>query len=85
MTNPPASGMFARIFINLVCAAESTAAIQSPFGSNAVRQARVVCSALSGSPRRAEYSSPAESFHCASPEYARKTTGRTTPSASACE
>ena len=64
-------------------AARSTAGIQSPFGSSAVRQAREVCSGVRGSPSRAENSSPALSRQRASPEYARKTTGRTTPSANA--
>ena len=40
-------------------AAASTAGIHSPPGSSAVRQARAVCSAVSGSPRRAVISSPA--------------------------
>ncbi len=66
-------------------AARNTAGIQSPFGSRVVRHARAVCSALNGSPRRAACSSPALSRQRASPEYAMKTTGRTTPSARASE
>ena len=45
-----------------------TAGIHSPTGSSAVRQARAVCSAVSGSPSRAACSSPALSRQRASPE-----------------
>ena len=83
MTKPPASGMCLRIWIRRVWAARSTDGIQSPPGSSAVRQARVVSSGLMIVPSRAENSSPAESRHRASPEYARNTTGRTTPSRNA--
>ena len=64
-------------------AAASTAGIHSPPGSSAVRHARAVCSAVSGSPSRAVISSPALVRQLDVPEYARNTTGRTTPSASA--
>lgn len=65
MTNPPASGTWVRICSSRVCAARRTAGIQSPCGSSAVRHALAVCSALSGSPRRAAYP-PALSFQRAS-------------------
>ncbi|SLH35127.1 Uncharacterised protein [Mycobacteroides abscessus subsp. abscessus] len=69
ITRPPASGIpDSRFWRSRMSAARSTAEIQSPAGSSAVRQARAVCSGLSGSPRRAECSSPALSRQCASPE-----------------
>ena len=80
---PPASGTWSRSCRSRVSAAAITAGIHSPAGFSAVRHARAVCSALSGSPRRAACSSPALSRQRASPEYAMNTTGRTTPSASA--
>ena len=51
-----------------VSAAQITAGIHWPLGSSAVRQARAVCSALSGSPNRAACSSPALVRQRASPE-----------------
>ena len=66
---PPASGMPpSRNWLSRVSAALITAGIHSPSGSSAVRQARAVCSALSGSPRRAANSSPALLRQRASPE-----------------
>ena len=64
-------------------AARSTCRIQSPFGSSAARQAWESWSLVSGSPSVAAISSPARVRHRISPAYARKITGRTTPSASA--
>src|ERR1700688_3885607 len=52
MTMPPASGMCWRSWRSRVSAAAMTAGIHSPAGFNAVRHARAVCSALSGSPPR---------------------------------
>ena len=83
MTSPPASGIAVRTWDSRWSAARSTAGTQSPAGSSAVRQARATCSAVPGSPSRADSSSPARVRHRASPEYARKITGRTTPSRSA--
>ncbi|CAG6991629.1 hypothetical protein PICSAR143_02811 [Mycobacterium avium subsp. paratuberculosis] len=65
---PPASGMWARSWRSRWSAAAMTAGIHSPAGSSAVRQARAVCSADSGSPSRAACSSPALSRQRASPE-----------------
>ena len=60
MTSPPASDMPPlRCPVSRRSAAASTAGIHSPPGSSAVRQARAVCSAVSGSPSRAVISSPA--------------------------
>jgi hypothetical protein len=64
-------------------AASSTRVIHSPEGSSAVRQACAIWSLVIGVPSVAVISSPARVRQCISPEYARKITGRTTPSASA--
>jgi hypothetical protein len=48
-----------------------------------VRQACAIWSLVIGVPSVAVISSPARVRQCISPEYARKITGRTTPSASA--
>ncbi|GAB3872793.1 hypothetical protein GCM10027610_138830 [Dactylosporangium cerinum] len=84
MTRPPASGMPPeRRTCRRASAARRTCCIQSPVGSSAVRQACEMRSWVIGSPRRAASSSPAEVRQRVSPEYARKMTGRTTPSARA--
>jgi hypothetical protein len=49
-------------------AAPSTAGIQSPFGSSAVRQAAAVWSLVSGSPSRTDSSWPADVRQDISPE-----------------
>ena len=60
MTSPPASAMPPlRCPVSRRSAAARTAGIHSPPASRAVRQARAVCSAVSGSPSRAVNSSPA--------------------------
>jgi hypothetical protein len=68
MIMPPASGTCWRFCCSRVSAAAITAGIHSPAGFNAVRHARAVCSAVSGSPSRAACSSPALSRQRASPE-----------------
>jgi hypothetical protein len=68
MIMPPASGTCRRFCSSRRSAAAMTAGIHSPAGLSAVRQARAVCSALSGSPSRAECSSPALSRQRDSPE-----------------
>jgi hypothetical protein len=84
MTSPPASVIPpARSTWSRASAARSTWGIQSPAGSSAVRQACAIRSWVIGSPSRAANSSPALVRHRVSPEYARKITGRTTPSVSA--
>ena len=86
MTRPPASGMpLARSTLSRASAARSTCGIQSPAGSSAVRHAWAIRSCVIGSPRRAASSSPAFVRQRVSPEYARNSTGRTTPSRSASE
>ena len=67
ITIAPASGTCRRTSVSRLSAAASTDGIHEPAGSSAVRSACWVRSLVSGSPRRAEISSPARVRHCISP------------------